>query len=77
MHVSGIGVNGPYTYTLVSCFADNNVISNASLSLNQDELKLALKQGTTLLGCIKEQTPKSENHKLNPDEMENQITVER
>ncbi|XP_044055547.1 guanine nucleotide exchange factor DBS isoform X3 [Siniperca chuatsi] len=43
----------------------------------KDELKLALKQGTTLLGCIKEQAPKSENHKLNPDEMENHITVER
>lgn len=43
----------------------------------KDELKLALKQGTTLLGCIKEQATKSENHKLNPDEMENQTTVER
>ncbi|XP_029355490.1 guanine nucleotide exchange factor DBS isoform X3 [Echeneis naucrates] len=43
----------------------------------QDELKLALKQGTTLLGCIKEQAAKSENHKPNPDEMENQTTVER
>nr|XP_033478291.1 guanine nucleotide exchange factor DBS isoform X3 [Epinephelus lanceolatus] len=43
----------------------------------KDELKLALKQGTTLLGCIKEQAAKSENHKLNPDELENQTTVER
>ncbi|KAM7012950.1 guanine nucleotide exchange factor DBS isoform 4-T7 [Tautogolabrus adspersus] len=43
----------------------------------KDELRLALKQGTTLLGCIKEQAAKSENHKLNPDEMENQTTVER
>uniref|UniRef100_A0A3B4Y5X7 MCF.2 cell line derived transforming sequence-like 2 n=1 Tax=Seriola lalandi dorsalis TaxID=1841481 RepID=A0A3B4Y5X7_SERLL len=43
----------------------------------KDELKLALKQGTTLLGCIKEQAAKSENHKLNPDETENQTTVER
>uniref|UniRef100_A0A4W6FYL5 MCF.2 cell line derived transforming sequence-like 2 n=1 Tax=Lates calcarifer TaxID=8187 RepID=A0A4W6FYL5_LATCA len=42
-----------------------------------NNLKLALKQGTTLLGCIKEQAAKSENHKLNPDEMENQTTVER
>uniref|UniRef100_A0A3Q3E4T7 MCF.2 cell line derived transforming sequence-like 2 n=1 Tax=Labrus bergylta TaxID=56723 RepID=A0A3Q3E4T7_9LABR len=42
----------------------------------KDELRLALKQGTTLLGCIKEQAAKSENHKLNPDEMENQTTVE-
>lgn len=47
------------------------------LSAHQDELKLALKQGTTLLGCIKEQAAKSENHKLNPDEMENHTTVER
>ncbi|XP_074525297.1 guanine nucleotide exchange factor DBS isoform X2 [Halichoeres trimaculatus] len=43
----------------------------------KDELRLALKQGTTLLGCIKEQATKSENHKLNPDELENQTTVER
>uniref|UniRef100_A0A674EKX1 Guanine nucleotide exchange factor DBS-like n=1 Tax=Salmo trutta TaxID=8032 RepID=A0A674EKX1_SALTR len=43
----------------------------------KDELKLAMQQGTTLLGCIKEQAAKSENHKLNPDEMENQTTVER
>uniref|UniRef100_A0AAV2KWQ3 CRAL-TRIO domain-containing protein n=1 Tax=Knipowitschia caucasica TaxID=637954 RepID=A0AAV2KWQ3_KNICA len=43
----------------------------------KDELKLALKQGTTLLGCIKEQAGKSECRKLNPDEMENQTTVER
>ncbi|KAM8873805.1 guanine nucleotide exchange factor DBS isoform 15-T17 [Spinachia spinachia] len=43
----------------------------------QGELELALKQGTTLLGCIKEQAAKSENHKLNPDEMENQTTVGR
>ncbi|XP_033996643.1 LOW QUALITY PROTEIN: guanine nucleotide exchange factor DBS [Trematomus bernacchii] len=43
----------------------------------KDELKIALKQGTTLLGCIKEQAAKSENHQLNPDEVENQTTVER
>ncbi|KAG7272235.1 hypothetical protein CRUP_009937 [Coryphaenoides rupestris] len=40
-------------------------------------LKLALKQGTTLLGCIKEQSDRSESHKLNPDEIENHTTVER
>lgn len=69
---------GPYTHMLVSCFTDDiNIISNPSVSLNQDELKLGLKQGTTLLGCIKEQAAKSENHKPNPDEMENQTTVER
>ncbi|XP_026160585.1 guanine nucleotide exchange factor DBS isoform X2 [Mastacembelus armatus] len=43
----------------------------------KDELKLALNQGTTLLGCIKEQAAKSDSHRLNPDEMENQTTVER
>uniref|UniRef100_A0A3P9J2G1 MCF.2 cell line derived transforming sequence-like 2 n=1 Tax=Oryzias latipes TaxID=8090 RepID=A0A3P9J2G1_ORYLA len=43
----------------------------------KDELKLALRQGSTLSGCIKEQAAKSENHELNPDETENQTTVER
>ncbi|XP_075875289.1 guanine nucleotide exchange factor DBS isoform X3 [Nelusetta ayraudi] len=43
----------------------------------KDELKLALKQGTTLLGCIKEQASRSEEHQLSPDELENQTTVER
>ncbi|KAM9831269.1 guanine nucleotide exchange factor DBS [Neosynchiropus ocellatus] len=43
----------------------------------KNELKLAVKQGTTLLGCIKEQPAKTESHKLNPDEIENQTTVER
>lgn len=45
--------------------------------LFQDELKLAMRQGNTLLSCIKDQSNKTENHKLNPDEMENQTTVER
>lgn len=67
-----------HTNIFMCCVTDDiNVISNASVSVNQDELKLALKQGTTLLGCIKEQAAKSENHKLNPDELENQTTVER
>ncbi|XP_014878684.1 probable guanine nucleotide exchange factor MCF2L2, partial [Poecilia latipinna] len=43
----------------------------------KEELKLALRQGSTLFTCIKDQTVKSENHKLKPDEMENQTTVER
>lgn len=47
------------------------------MSLNQDELKLALRQGTTLFSCIKEQAAKLENHEPNADEMENQTTVER
>lgn len=45
--------------------------------VHQEELKLGLKQGTTLLSCIREQAAKSQNHKLSPDEMENQTTVER
>uniref|UniRef100_A0A665WR83 MCF.2 cell line derived transforming sequence-like 2 n=1 Tax=Echeneis naucrates TaxID=173247 RepID=A0A665WR83_ECHNA len=55
----------------------NDVQCTKDLLAAHDELKLALKQGTTLLGCIKEQAAKSENHKPNPDEMENQTTVER
>ncbi|XP_072517043.1 guanine nucleotide exchange factor DBS isoform X2 [Salminus brasiliensis] len=43
----------------------------------KDELKLAMKQGNTLLSCIKDQAAKTETHKPNPDEMENQTTVER
>lgn len=59
---------------------DNRMMLSSSLSdvyLHQDELKLALKQGTTLLGCIKEQASRSEEHQLSPDELENQTTVER
>ncbi|XP_063323832.1 guanine nucleotide exchange factor DBS isoform X3 [Pelmatolapia mariae] len=43
----------------------------------KDELRIAVKQGTTLYSCIKDQSAKSEDHELNPDEMENQTTVER
>ncbi|XP_037837071.1 guanine nucleotide exchange factor DBS isoform X4 [Kryptolebias marmoratus] len=43
----------------------------------KDELKLALRQGSTLFTCIKDQAAKSESHELNPDELENQTTVER
>lgn len=43
----------------------------------QEELKLAVKQGHTLLSCIKDQASKTESHILNPDEVENQTTVER
>lgn len=46
-------------------------------SVLQSELKLAMKQGTTLFSCIKDQANKAENHPLNPDEMENLTTVER
>lgn len=50
---------------------------NAFMPLKQEELKLALRQGSTLFTCIKDQTAKSESQKLKPDEMENQTTVER
>ncbi|XP_039984689.1 guanine nucleotide exchange factor DBS isoform X1 [Xiphias gladius] len=61
----------------VQCTKDLLTAHNDKHNNLKDELKLALKQGTTLLGCIKEQAAKSENNKLNPDEMENQTTVER
>uniref|UniRef100_A0A6I8MYV1 MCF.2 cell line derived transforming sequence-like 2 n=1 Tax=Ornithorhynchus anatinus TaxID=9258 RepID=A0A6I8MYV1_ORNAN len=43
----------------------------------KDELKLAGKQGATLLSCIREPVTKSPSTKLNPDELENVATVER
>lgn len=43
----------------------------------QDELKLAVKQGATLLTCIREPVTRSANSKLSPDELENVATVER
>ncbi|XP_044526895.1 probable guanine nucleotide exchange factor MCF2L2 [Gracilinanus agilis] len=41
------------------------------------ELKLAGSQGATLLSCIREPASKNPNSKLNPDELENILTVER
>ncbi|XP_048832707.1 guanine nucleotide exchange factor DBS isoform X3 [Brienomyrus brachyistius] len=43
----------------------------------KEELEHALKEGMTLLSCIREQAKKNPNNKLNPDETENVITVER
>lgn len=43
----------------------------------QDELKLALRQGSTLSSCIKDHAARSESQQPNPDELENQTTVER
>ncbi|XP_032049270.1 probable guanine nucleotide exchange factor MCF2L2 isoform X6 [Aythya fuligula] len=43
----------------------------------KDELKLAVKQGATLLTCIREPVTRSANSKLSPDELENVATVER
>uniref|UniRef100_A0A8C0BDX7 MCF.2 cell line derived transforming sequence-like 2 n=2 Tax=Accipitrinae TaxID=8955 RepID=A0A8C0BDX7_9AVES len=45
--------------------------------LLSDELKLAVKQGATLLTCIREPVTRSANSKLSPDELENVATVER
>ncbi|KAM9849048.1 guanine nucleotide exchange factor DBS [Aulostomus maculatus] len=61
----------------VQCTKDLLAAHTDKHSNLKDELKLALKQGTTLLGCIKEQAAKTETHKLSPDELENQTTVER
>ncbi|NWQ92006.1 MCF2L factor, partial [Burhinus bistriatus] len=43
----------------------------------KDELKLAVKQGATLLTCIREPVTRSANSRLSPDELENVATVER
>ncbi|XP_069474740.1 probable guanine nucleotide exchange factor MCF2L2 isoform X2 [Ambystoma mexicanum] len=43
----------------------------------KDELQLAVKQGATLLSCIKEPMSRNPDYKLNPDEVENVATVER
>ncbi|KFV69665.1 Guanine nucleotide exchange factor DBS, partial [Dryobates pubescens] len=43
----------------------------------KEELKLAVKQGATLLTCIREPVTRSANSKLSPDELENVATVER
>ncbi|XP_057217558.1 guanine nucleotide exchange factor DBS isoform X10 [Triplophysa rosa] len=61
----------------VQCTKDLLVTHNQKHDELKDELKLAVKQGNTLLSCIKDQANKIENHILNPDEIENQTTVER
>ncbi|XP_030647017.1 guanine nucleotide exchange factor DBS isoform X1 [Chanos chanos] len=61
----------------VQCTKDLLVSHTEKHDKLKDELKLAMKQGTTLLSCIKDQASKSESHKLNPDETENLSTVER
>ncbi|XP_008336123.2 probable guanine nucleotide exchange factor MCF2L2 [Cynoglossus semilaevis] len=61
----------------VQCTKDLLTAHNNKHNNLKDELKLALKQGNTLLTCIRHQAAKSENQPLNPDEKENQTTVER
>uniref|UniRef100_A0AAY4EA66 Guanine nucleotide exchange factor DBS-like n=1 Tax=Denticeps clupeoides TaxID=299321 RepID=A0AAY4EA66_9TELE len=61
----------------VQCTKDLLASHSEKHSKLKDELKLAMKQGTTLLSCIRDQANKSESHKLNPDETENLTTVER
>uniref|UniRef100_UPI00398F0B27 guanine nucleotide exchange factor DBS-like n=1 Tax=Pristiophorus japonicus TaxID=55135 RepID=UPI00398F0B27 len=43
----------------------------------KEKLKLAVKEGNTLLICIKEPLTKNPNYKLNYDDLENMATVER
>ncbi|XP_048460265.1 guanine nucleotide exchange factor DBS [Rhincodon typus] len=43
----------------------------------KERLKLAVKEGSTLLICIKEPLTKNPNYALNSDELENMATVER
>uniref|UniRef100_A0A9J7XDX0 MCF.2 cell line derived transforming sequence-like 2 n=1 Tax=Cyprinus carpio carpio TaxID=630221 RepID=A0A9J7XDX0_CYPCA len=61
----------------VQCTKDLLITHTEKHDKLKDELKLAIKQGNTLLSCIKDQASKTESHILNPDEVENQTTVER
>ncbi|XP_073681622.1 probable guanine nucleotide exchange factor MCF2L2 [Garra rufa] len=61
----------------VQCTKDLLVSHTKKHDKLKDELKLAIKQGHTLLSCIKDQASKTESRVLNPDEVENQTTVER
>ncbi|XP_050978378.1 LOW QUALITY PROTEIN: guanine nucleotide exchange factor DBS [Labeo rohita] len=61
----------------VQCTKDLLISHTEKHDKLKDELKLAIKQGNTLLSCIKDQASKTESHVLNPDEVENQTTVER
>ncbi|XP_043107215.1 guanine nucleotide exchange factor DBS isoform X2 [Puntigrus tetrazona] len=61
----------------VQCTKDLLITHTEKHDKLKEELKLAIKQGNTLLSCIKDQASKTESHILNPDEVENQTTVER
>uniref|UniRef100_A0A671MUQ2 Guanine nucleotide exchange factor DBS-like n=1 Tax=Sinocyclocheilus anshuiensis TaxID=1608454 RepID=A0A671MUQ2_9TELE len=61
----------------VQCTKDLLITHTEKHDKLKDELKLAIKQGNTLLSCIKDQASKTESHILNPDEVENQTTAER
>ncbi|XP_051532048.1 guanine nucleotide exchange factor DBS-like isoform X2 [Myxocyprinus asiaticus] len=61
----------------VQCTKDLLIAHTDKHNKLKEELKLAVKQGNTLLSCIKGQANKTENHILNSDETENQTTVER
>ncbi|KAJ6660918.1 hypothetical protein lerEdw1_016938 [Lerista edwardsae] len=52
-------------------------VQDAAASSRSDELKLAVKQGATLLTCIREPVTRSATSKLSLDELENVATVER
>ncbi|MGH0151021.1 UNVERIFIED_CONTAM: hypothetical protein FKN15_073919 [Acipenser sinensis] len=61
----------------VHCTEDLLVSHTEKHDKLRDELQLALKQGTTILSCIKERAIKNTSYKLNHDELENVATVER
>uniref|UniRef100_A0A672S275 MCF.2 cell line derived transforming sequence-like 2 n=1 Tax=Sinocyclocheilus grahami TaxID=75366 RepID=A0A672S275_SINGR len=61
----------------VQCTKDLLITHTEKHDKLKDELKLAIKQGNTMLSCIKDQASKTESHILNPDEVENQTTAER
>uniref|UniRef100_A0A8C9VY04 MCF.2 cell line derived transforming sequence-like 2 n=1 Tax=Scleropages formosus TaxID=113540 RepID=A0A8C9VY04_SCLFO len=61
----------------VRCTKDLLAAHNEKHDKLKEELKQAMKEGTTLLSCIKEQANKNPNNKSNPDEAENLTTVER
>ncbi|KAL4630759.1 guanine nucleotide exchange factor DBS-like isoform X1 [Arapaima gigas] len=61
----------------VQCTKDLLATHNEKHDKLKEELQQAMKEGTTLLSCIKEQANKNPNNKPNPDEAENLTTVER
>ncbi|MBN3306486.1 MCF2L factor, partial [Amia calva] len=61
----------------VQCTQDLLATQIAKHDKLKDELKLAMKQGMTLLSYIKDLATQNANCKLNPDELENVTTVER
>ncbi|XP_069753200.1 guanine nucleotide exchange factor DBS [Narcine bancroftii] len=61
----------------VQCTEALLIIHTEKQNYLKEKLKSAVKEGNTLLVCIKEPLNKNPNHKLNFDELENLATVER